>query len=230
MSITSLAIVAFISGLLLGLNPIMINAMNNFISSRIGHGVSNSRFTFMGFVLIVYIFIFSVFIGALVASLINNLSIDTLQSLTLASCLLTIIVGLVMIKGYFFKNTRIYLPKEVISKLHKVTIKRRGIINILYLASLIVFSLLIVFIAAVVCFSIAGIFIETNPIYWLIPFSLGFITPIYAVLALLSDSTKPSAINSWASNSKPIIQLYGGLTLISIAWLVLYLVSITEVF
>jgi hypothetical protein len=225
MSLFALAAIGFTAGLLIGMNPVLISSFLAYITSLIGRGSSNKKYTLAGFIFIFYFVIFIVFFSTAFASFVSFFNADYQLSIALVTTLFAIAVGIMLIRRYFYPGPAIKPPQNVTTALHDSTTKNTGLLNIMGLAMVVVYATLPTIGIVVALMSILGVIVGPSSLVWNIPFTLGLVTPIYVVLAMLSNKTKPSAILAWKEKTKPTMRLYNGLVLIALAWTLLYLIT-----
>lgn len=225
MNFVWLATTGLFAGLLIGLNPVLISAFNSYLTSLLGRGVSNKRYTIAGLLFIGYFSLFILFFGLGFSSFIGYLKNDIIIILALLASMLGIVQASLLIRRYFYPEPYINPPKNVSSILHSYTTKNRGALNIIGLSLILAYATLPTIGLAIALMSILGTLTDSISLIWQIPFCLGLITPIYTVLALVSNHTKPSAIMAWKEKSKPIMRLYSGLAILALSWIILYTIT-----
>jgi len=223
------AVTGFVAGLLVGMNPVLISTFTSYISSMIGRKTSNGRYTLAGFIFILYFVLFVVFFATALGTFVVYLSKDYQLSFALVVAMFSIGSGILLIRRYFWHEPIVVPPKEVTSALNDRATKKQGIGNLIMLTIVVVYSTLPTVGAAIAIMASIGVLIGPNSLVWSIPFAIGLITPIYGILALLSNGTRVSAIVQWKENTKSTMRLYSGLTIIAIAWLLLYIIAGGEV-
>lgn len=221
----ALAVSGFMAGLLLGTNPTLISSFTAFIASMLGRKTPNSRLVTAGFLFLLYFTLFLMFFSVAFTSIFISLNIDYQQTVLLLTAIVGVGVGVSLIRRYFWHEDVIKPPLHVRQAIHDKTTKGRGIINLISLALVVAYATLPTIGVAIVLFSGIGLTVGSNAMVWSVPFGIGLITPIYAMLALLSNKTKPSAILAWKEKTKSTMRLYNGLTLIALAWLLLLLTT-----
>jgi hypothetical protein len=229
MSSASLAAIGLVAGLLVGMNPVLISAFTTFISSFIGRKASNTKYTLAGVLFIAYFVLFILFFSVGFASFVIYLSPEYRQSIALSISLLSIIVGVVLIRRYFYSEPLITPPQDVTEALHSLTTKKTGILNIIALTMVVTYATLPTIGIVIAIMAVMGSLLGPSSLVWSIPFIVGLITPIYIILAMLSNKTKPSAILAWKEKSKPVMRLYNGLTIVALAWLLLFFIAGGEI-
>lgn len=229
MSLGVLAITGLIAGLLIGMNPVLISSFTAYISAMIGRRTTNARYTTAGLLFIGYFVLFILFFSAGFASFISYLQLSDQLGIALAISLISIGFGLANIRRYFYKEPLVKPPKNVTDAIHERSTKKRGLVNLMALSMVVVYATLPSIGMAVAVMAVLGALLGPSSLVWGVPFIFGLITPIYIILALLSDKTRPSAIMAWKEKSKPIMRLYGGLTLVALAWLLLYVIAGGEI-
>lgn len=222
MSYIWLATTGLFAGLLIGLNPVLISAFNSYLTALIGRGVRNKRYTFAGLVFIAYFSLFTIFFGLGFSSFIGSFSNNIRISLALVASIIGITMACFLIRRYFYPEPFIKPPKNVTILVHKYTTKQRGPLNLISLSLIIAYATLPTVGLAIALMSVLGSLAQSISLVWQIPFCLGLIAPIYIVLALLSNRTRPSAILAWKEKTKPIMRLYSGLAILALSWMILY--------
>jgi hypothetical protein len=222
MSPIEYAIIGYITGFLLGFNPILISVFSSFITSMIGKKYNVLSINFTGFTFLAWFGLLVIATSNIAYYIFNGLSYDYLIACTVVFGLIGVVVGILQIRRYFWQDSIIKPSKDITSLVHSTTTKRSGLLNS-FVIVLLCFILVIPTIGIVILMLSLGEVILGHSSYWAILFTIGLLTPIYAILAMLGSGYKPSAIIAWKENHKDAMRLYSGLTAIVIVWIVLYL-------
>jgi MFS family permease len=229
MSLLSIAIIGLSSGLILGFQPVLISSFTAYLTSMKGRGSSNNRYTLAGFGFIFYLGLFIVFFSTLFSVFLDALTPSYQQAISLIIVAGAILLGLSLIRRYFWVEPVITPPKHLTDALHSKSTKKTGVVNIMSLSLISAYAVLPGIGITIALLAVLGAEIGPGSIVWAAPFVLGLLTPIYVLLAMISGNTKPSAIISWKEQHKAAMRLYNGLTLIFLAWFVLYIIAIGEI-
>lgn len=223
MSILSFAMLSYILGLLLGFNPVLLSTFMSYINSLIGRRYKTGHINLAGFAFIAW-FGLLVFVASILAAFIfSRVGNDYLIASVIAFGIIGVVIGVIQIRHYFWAEPIIKPPKDITILLHDKTTKKDSALNTSLVALLCAMVVIPTIGINIILLSLADIILGQTS-YWMIMFTIGLITPIYGVLAMLGSGTKPSAIVSWKEKNKAAMRLYGGLTTIFIAWLTIYLV------
>jgi hypothetical protein len=225
MNLFGLGVLGLITGMLIGINPVLISSFVAYIKSMIGRGVSSGRYTAAGFLFLLYLGLFILFFTTIVTSILFWLTPAYQFSVILTISLIAIIYSASLIRRYFWQEPLIKPPKRLESILHDKTTKQGGIINAMTLALVTAYATVPILGIVVLIMGSFSIVLGPSSILWGLPFAVGLATPSYVVLALLSSGTKPSVIIAWKENTKGTMRLYNGLAIIAISWLLLVLLA-----
>lgn len=224
MSPAYFAITSFVIGLLVGLNPTLLGIFNTYVASLKGNRKSNKYYTLYGALFICLFIVSIVLIGSLLDIILSVLSLKILNAIGIFTALASMVISLNIISGYFFDATPLaFRPLSLLQpKLHKYAIKESGL---LVLSKLIIITLLImlpsvVFVCLGLAVSSASLGYSVN--VWLWGFAIATVSPIYTILASLSNHTRAGAIFSWIERIKPSLYLSSGLSLAVVGWVILY--------
>lgn len=228
MSLEALFLCIVVIGILCGLTPSLVSIFTALISGSLGQGhgrnriLGNSTSFFIGFIIATVIFgtAFWLFLGVLTPLLATYIVIFV--------AFVTASAGLVEIKDYFWYGQGLsHRPhKHIANRIHRRTTKKYGATNSVLLgmvalgASVTNIGLGILAITSLLF--VSGI---AEPVSWLVGFSLALIVPLVIILLAVGEKTRVSSIIKWKEDTKGIMRLGAGITLILLAWLVLLVVN-----
>lgn len=225
MNDASFALISVVIGLMIGLNPLSISLFTAYIAARKGKGQSNNRYTMYGF-LFLGITLFMLGVASYgVSTVVSALTDDGALVASIVTVVVMVIVGCIILHSYFFEGAPLVLRPAALIRpsLHANTVKKSGILSLMRLVGL--FGLILLPIAGLTIMSLslgADALGLALPV-WLSGFLFGFITPLYGILALLSNRVRPGAILSWLERSRPSLYASNGVALIIAAWTLAYL-------
>jgi hypothetical protein len=195
------------------------------MAGALGKGHSHKRFLL---ITLLFLSTFAAILAVLGFTLIrvfNLMSTDLLASVSIAIAVATILFGLISIKDYFWYDRRIKIPVEIQDLLHSKTMKQDNPYSSINLGAVTAFASLantgILLLTLSAILSLSG---QGSDFLMILP-ALCFIVPLVAILILVSNGTKISALIKWKEDSKPIMRLETGLMHIILAWILLLMLN-----
>jgi len=225
MSNFSLLELIIVAGLLTALNPFNIGLFSALIAGTFGKG--HPRATVHA-VVASFLFTYSVFLALLSVGLIEILDIlpiKTVAVIGLMIALMAVLWGLVLVKEFFWYGIHDNIPHRIYGVLHKYTVKRNNpaggaILGIITAGtSLLNVSIQILSLSVIIALS------KPNVEWWGLLVPLVFVMPLIIIFIFSLRRFKISAILKWKEDSKAIMRLSGGLTLIILGWVILLLLN-----
>lgn len=217
----NLVVIGVIAGGITGLSGVLIGGFTLFFATKVGHKHSKKHATASSLITLAYIALLVLCLSLLIAAFLDTLSLENIQAIIIAMPLLVILLGLLFVRRYFWHTPLIALAhhkKHVAKQLSRQNALAQPLLTAL---SLIYASGLIV-LANIVLLALLGMLSASSALFWSVPYTIGLITPLYILTALLSSKTSVAQLLKWQDTTKGTSYLYIGLWCIFLAWLVLY--------
>ena len=217
----SIVLLGFIVGISLGLSAPIIGTFTTYVVSKLGKKTSLNATAGLGIVTLFYVAMLVILASFTISYVVELLSIDYQEALLISAPIVTIVVGISLIRRYFWHEPLVKLQHTKKYAWYQ-SVKSTRLLQPLYVAIALLYTVLPAFIVSVLSLSLLTLLLDELPLFWVVSFAIGIITPIYAILALLSTKTKASKIILWMNKTKATMYLYNGFLLTLLAWLVLY--------
>lgn len=221
MSVYSILLLGFIVGMSLGISAPIIGTFTTYISSKLGKRTSSNTIAGIGLLTLLYLAMLVVLASFAISYIVELVSYDYQVALLVSVPIVAIVLGLSLVRRYFWHEPIVKLQHTKDFAWYQ-SVKSTRILQPLYVAVALLYTILPTFVIAVLSLDLLTLLMNELSLFWVIPLAVGIITPIYAILALLSTNTKASKIILWMNKTKATMYLYNGFLLILLAWLVLY--------
>ena len=220
-------VVGFIAGSITGLSSILTGGFTMFFTAKAGHKNSTKHATAISLVVLLYLALMVLCLSLLVSLFIDALSIDTLQAFSIAMPILGSIAGLVLIRRYFWHSPLIAIKHHVLYS--KKQIKRQHLLaQPLLTASALLYAASPIILINIILIGLLAVLSGVSALYWSVAYTIGLLTPLYVMTAMLANNVKVAKLLHWQDSTKCTSFLYIGLWCVFLAWLVLYYVIVSE--
>lgn len=220
MSTSALVVFGLLIGVFIGMNSSLIGTFSTYITSKIGTRSSSNSIAATGLLTLLYLAMILIIVSFVIAAFVESLSIEYQQALLVAAPIVAVMLAISLIRRYFWHEPLVKIEHPKQTALWFST-KSSTILQPLFVAMTLLYIVLPIFMVATVLFSLISILLNELPLFWVISFAIGFIAPLYAILALLATKTKASKIVLWKDKTKATMYLYCGFALLLLAWIVL---------
>jgi hypothetical protein len=208
-------------GVFIGLSGALIGTFTTYITSKIGKKTSSNTVAGVGLLTLFYLTMLVVIIAIVLTTLVESLTVSYQQALLVTVPTVAIMISFSFIRRYFWHEPLLKMdhPKQL--ALHN-SIKSTSLLQPLLLAGTLLYLVLPVLVVSILSLSLISLVLGELSVFWILPFAIGFITPLYGILALLSTKTKASKVLLWKDKTKATMYLYCGFSLLVLSWIVLY--------
>jgi len=213
-----------IAALVATASPAVLGSSVLFTSIILGSGKSGRRVSLFYIVYGIFLFAFSTLLGTGAFYLFTALPVVWTDYLQLLLGLCAVVLGLVVIKLYFWprKTTSRGLEASLSKKLRTYAQRLSGPLTVVVLGLLAsAFSLLCVLPSYLVVVALVQTTDLTAPFGLVALYSVLILLPFLTVGMLLVGGTKVTTIQKWKEAHKSTLHLFGGLLLIALGWLLL---------
>jgi hypothetical protein len=221
MSMGALVLFGLLLGVFIGMNSPLIGTFTTFITSKIGKKSSSNSIAITGLLTLLYLVMILIIVSFVIATLVETISIEYQQALLVAVPVVAIMIAVSLIRRYFWHEPLVKLEHPRQTALWFST-KSSALLQPLFVALTLLYVVLPIYSVVAVLFSLISLLLNELPLFWVLSFAIGFIAPLYAILALLATKTKASKILLWKDKTKATMYLYCGFALLLLAWVVLY--------
>lgn len=225
MTNANLVVITLIAGLLLSLNPVSISIFVALLAGSIGKGHGKMRTSSTAVMYLLSLFALYALSGALLVIGFNLLELHSIQSLSTAIAIASIVWGLMNIKDFYWYGARHDAPKTVIRTLHSRTVKKNDPASAILLALTAAYATLPSVGIPLLAYSAIIALVRPGLLNWPVLFALMLMVPLVVIGALASTGLKLSAVIKWKEDSKAIFRLSMGLTMIVLGWLLFLLIN-----
>ena len=209
------------------INPCAIGVMILMISVVLGAGKSMRRLMILGSV-----YIFSIFITYLIAGLgltffFTTIPIYVVEYLSIGVALILVAGGLIEIKDYFWygKGFSLAIPAVFAKRIHKYA-SNTSILGVAFLGA---------FVAGVelpctggpylAIITLLSQYFDFTTFLMLVLYNVVFVLPLIVILLLVAAGKKLQDIKLWKQANRGSMRLFIGLTLIALAWLLIFIAN-----
>lgn len=227
MSTTNLQLLAFLSGLLISLNPTTLSAFTGLLLGSIGKGHKKSEQSLVAISFLVVLFCLYSLVGLVALNLLNLLEAQTISNVAIFLAIIGIIWGILLIKEYYWYGHHRYLSFRLAHRLHNRTTKKSDPASAM-LASMTTAYITVpsVGIPLIIIATICTVLPDPSQATRMIAFFvLALLLPLIAIYIASLSGLKLSAIVRWKEDSKGSFRLVMGLSTIILAWILLLLLN-----
>ena len=216
--------IGLVMGAVIGLNGTFIGAYTALLTTKFGNQKSLNHITGIGFVVLFYLVMLLLIGSLLLALCIETLAGHYQQALLVATPVVAVTYGCILVRRYFWHASVAASSSHHKKTVHRHATKYNGVLQPLVVAATMLYAISPLLVTAMLLLSLISITLDILPFFWSAFFTLGIITPLYIVLALLVTGTKASHIITWKNHTKATMYLYSGFSIIILAWITLYAV------
>lgn len=225
MNDVNLIVIGVIAGAITGLSGMLIGSFTMFFATKNSHKQSPKKATISSLISLGYLALYVLCIGLGVALFFDTISFENLQAVSIAMPLLAITLGLLFVRRYFWHTPLVHIThhKKHLAKRLK---QQHSVAQPMLIAATLFYASAPIVLANIVLLALLGLISGSSALYWSVAFTIGFITPLYIVIALLNNKTNAAQLLKWQDSTQGTSFLYVGLWCIFLAWLVLYYVIV----
>ncbi len=222
----NLVVIGAIAGAISGLSGLLVGSFTMFFATKNGHTQSPNKATVSSLISLGYLALYIVSISLVIALFFDTISLDNLQAVSVAMPLLAILLGLLLVRRYFWHTPLVHMThhKKYFTRHLK---QQHSLAQPMLIAAALLYASAPIVMANIVLLALLGVISGGSALYWSIAYTIGFIAPLYIIVALLNNKTNAAQLLKWHDSTQGTSFLYVGLWCIFLAWLVLYYVIVS---
>jgi cytochrome c biogenesis protein CcdA len=178
-------------------------------------------------------YIFAIFMTYLIAGLgliyfFSEIPIVLAEYLSLAVGLLVIVAGILEIKDFFWygQGFSLQIPKKFAKMIHQYSTEKKTISGVMFLGA---------FVAAVelpctgapylAIITILSVNFNFTALMLMVLYNVIFVLPLIVILFMVAGGASIGSVRKWKEDSKGIMRLFIGLTLVALGWLLILIAN-----
>lgn len=210
------------------INPCAIGVLILMVSVVLSGGGSTKRLLKLGFA-----YIFAIFATYLIAGLglvyfFSEIPIVIAEYLSLAVGGLVVLAGILEIKDFFWygKGFSLQIPAKYAKKISEYSTEKKSVGGVMFLGA---------FVSAVelpctgapylAIITILSVNFNFQALMMMVLYNVIFVAPLIVILLMVAGGTRVSSVKKWKEESKGVMRLVIGLTLIGLGWLLILIAN-----
>jgi hypothetical protein len=222
MTLSLLAWLGFVIGLLICVNPAIVGIFTMYIASIRGQfGISYKTALLSNLFVVCYLALISLFTYGFYSLLKANQT-DYIHAFTVIAVIAANGIGIYMLRTYFVSKKE-YITIKPLKRLAKKALVNTSVVKSLALSSWYAFVATLPTIGVgVMLLSTISIYSELDFLIWFLPFSLSLIGVMYYLMFHTTTANGLAGVVHWQKKYQSTMALYTGIALIFLSWITLY--------